>query len=164
MSEVENEVTLQIPENEEIGEIISDDATPSFEVFRFKAFHDKFVSPGTVVAATIKRDNLLVGRIIASHENNPHFSPDKVAVRHAMNIKADHPGENLSITVYRVYEVEVLKEVIVADGKYIIRPPEALPTSGLRVIVPKKDIIAEVLGIKNKKEDGLYVGNLASTI
>ena len=98
MPEGSVDVVLTIPEDEEIGEIVSDESSPSFEIFKFKAFHDKFVSPGTVVAVKIKNDNLLVGRIISSHEQNPHFTPDKVAVRHAMHIEPDHPGENLSIT------------------------------------------------------------------
>lgn len=164
MSEVEKEVTITLPEEQEIGEIVSDESTPSFERFRFKAFHDKFVSPGTVVAVAVKKNTLLVGRVTSSHENNPHFSPDKVAVRHAMNIKADHPGEELSITVFRLYEVEVLEQATSKNGKYVIRPPDILPTSGTRVVIPKSEVIGEVLGIKIRKEDGLFLGNLASTI
>lgn len=56
MPEVDSEIehVIEISENVEIGEIISDQDTPSFEKFRFKAFHDKYMSPGSVAVKTIK--------------------------------------------------------------------------------------------------------------
>jgi hypothetical protein len=109
MSEIGNALEL---EHEKIGQIISDEYSPSFELFKFKALYNRFVSPGTIVGAKITENNLLIGRVTASHEQNPHF----------------------------------------------------LPKAGSSVIIPIRETITQVLGIRNEGEDGLHIGNLASTI
>ena len=38
----------------EIGSVIADDVSPSFDVFRFKALANEYVSPGSLVAAALK--------------------------------------------------------------------------------------------------------------
>lgn len=163
-SEVPTKQVLEISENDEIGEVISDGETPSFRKFRFKAYSDKFISPASIVAIKIDDDNFLIGRNTASHEINPNYSPEKVAVRHSMNIPSEHPEEGMSINVFRVYEAELINQVSKKDNQYLVFSPESLPKAGSKVIIPSEEMISEVLGIQNKKEDGLFLGNLATTI
>lgn len=155
---------LEIEENEEVGELISDGETPSFQKFRFKAFSNKFFSPASIVAVKVNDHDFLVGQITTSHEINPNFTPEKVTLRHSMNIPSDHPEEGQSLTIFRIYEVEIVNQVSVNGINLSIFPPEILPRAGSRVIIPEQNMISEVLGIKNNKEDGLYVGNLSTTI
>lgn len=160
----EVEITIKMSENEEIGEIACDEETPTFETFKFKAFHDKYVTPGSLVSVKVGKNDFLIGRVISSHESNPHFTADKIAVRHSMGIIPDHPAEKFSITVFRTYEVEIVDQVSIFDGEYSIYPSESLPKAGSKVFVPDKRMISEVLGIVETKENGLYLGNLSTSI
>ena len=151
-------------EEEEVGELISDDGTPSFQTFRFKAFSNKFFSPASIVAVKVNEHDFLVGQITISHEINPNFTAEKITLRHSMNIPSDHPEEGQSLTIFRIYEVKIISQVS-ANGKNLsIFPPETLPRAGSRIIIPDQNMISQVLGIKNDKENGLYVGNLSTTI
>ena len=98
----------------EIGSVIADDVSPSFDLFRFKANASEYVYPGTLVGTTIDNHKFLIGRISASIEINPHESAGRDKVREAMIIKADYPKEELSTNIYRVYEADIIEEGIVS--------------------------------------------------
>ena len=49
----------------EIGNVIADDVSPSFDVFRFKALAEEYVFPGTLVGTWISDNQFLIGRICA---------------------------------------------------------------------------------------------------
>lgn len=160
----QNPEVIEVTENEEVGEIISDNETPSFQKFKFKAYSDKFFSPGSIVAIKIDDKKYLIGRITYSHEVNPNYTPERVAVRHSMNIPSEHPGEDMSISIFRIYDVEIISQIKKVNDTIVIFPPEVLPKAGWKVIVPEDKMIAEVLGIKNDIKDGLHLGNLATTL
>ena len=155
---------IEIVENGEVGEVISDGETPTFQKFRFKAYTNKFFSPASIIALRTNDNEFIIGRVTLSHEINPNFSPEKVALRHSMKIPSEHPEEGQSLTVFRIYESEIVSQVYLKDEKYSIFPPEVLPHAGMKVIIPEHNMISEVLGIKNIKEEGLHIGNLATTI
>ena len=163
-ADLKNMEIIEIDENEEVGELISDGETPSFQKFRFKAFTNKYLSPASMVAVKLNAENYLLGMIVTSHEVNPNYSPEKIALRHAMNIPSDHPGEGQSLTIFRIYEAEIINQISLKNDTYTIFPPETLPRSGSRVIIPEKNLISEVLGIKNDANDGLNIGNMATSI
>src|SRR5690348_9536824 len=102
----------------EIGDVIADEASPSFDLFRFKALSSEYVFPGTLVGTWISKSQFLIGRISASIEVNPHESASRSKVREAMGISSDFPTEEFSINIYRVYEAEIIEEgTLVFDDK-----------------------------------------------
>ena len=135
-------------EKNNIGTVISDDASPSFEIFKFKAKPNRYVTPGTLVATPVKENIFLVGRVTSSHEYNPHETPSKVTVRDVMGITPDYPDEDMSLTIHRRYEVEIIKEVNATSTGYEIYPPEKMPKSGNEVFIPPKKVIMEIMGLE----------------
>jgi hypothetical protein len=154
-----------INENSIVGTIVSDEASPSFDVFRFKAKHDKYVTPGSLVATIVSRDIFLVGRVTGSHEHNPHEEASKVAVRDTMGIKPDYPKEDLSLTIHRDYDVEVIAEVKkTEDSAFEVYPPQKMPRSGSHVFVPQQEIIMEVMGLETDPGTSLNLGTVAVSL
>lgn len=147
-----------------IGTVVSDDVSPSFEILRFKAKHDKYVTPGTLVAVSVSDNTFLVGRVTSSHEYNPHESSDRVTVRDTMGIKPDYPGEDLSLTIHRRYHAEIIDEVREINGRYEIYPPEKMPKSGSEVFVPPQKVITDVMGLEVDLEKSLNIGTLAVSL
>jgi len=88
--------------------------------------------------APVKENIFLVGRVTSSHEYNPHETPSKVTVRDAMGITPDYPDEDMSLTIHRRYEVEIINEVNATSTGYDIYPPEKMPKSGNDVFIPLK--------------------------
>jgi len=121
-----------------IGTVVSDDVSPSFEILRFKAKHDKYVTPGTLVAVSVSDNTFLVGRVTSSHEYNPHESSDRVTVRDTMGIKPDYPGEDLSLTIHRRYHAEIIDEVREINGRYEIYPQKKCQSQALRSLCPHR--------------------------
>jgi len=151
-------------EKNNIGTVISDDVSPSFEIFKFKAKPNKYVTPGTLVATPVKENIFLVGRVTSSHEYNPHETPSKVTVRDAMGITPDYPDEDMSLTIHRRYEVEIINEVNATSTGYDIYPPEKMPKSGNDVFIPPKKVIMEIMGLEADPEKSLNLGSLAISI
>jgi len=151
-------------EKNNIGTVISDDVSPSFEIFRFKAKPNKYVTPGTIVATPVKENIFLVGRVTSSHEYNPHETPSKVTVRDAMGITPDYPDEDMSLTIHRRYEVEIINEVNATSTGYDIYPPEKMPKSGNDVFIPPKKVIMEIMGLESDPQKSLNLGFLAISI
>lgn len=147
-----------------IGTVISDDVSPSFEILRFKAKYDKYVTPGALVGVSISETNFLVARITSSHEHNPHESSDRVTLRDTMDIKPDYPDEDLSLTIHRRYEAEIIDEVKKINGKYEIFPPEKMPKSGSKVFIPPTEVIINIMGLDSDPKKSLNIGNLAVSL
>jgi DNA helicase HerA-like ATPase len=154
-----------INENSVVGTIVSDEISPSFGVFRFKAKHDKYVTPGSLVGTVVSADIFLIGRVTGSHEHNPHEEASKVAVRDTMGIKPDYPRENLSLTIHRDYDVEVIAEVKkTAEMVFEVYPPEKMPRSGSDVFVPQQEIIMDVMGLETDPGTSLNLGTVAVSL
>lgn len=159
MDEIDNEVRNSQHENI-IGTVISDESSPTFEIFKFKAKSNKYVTPGSLVATTISENVYLVGRVTSSHEHNPHESSDRVTVRDTMDITPDYPEEDLSLTIHRRYKVEIIDEVKKINGKYHIYPSENMPKSGSEVFVPPKNVIMEIMGLEDDSKKSFNIGTL----
>jgi hypothetical protein len=148
-----------------IGSVISDEESPSFEIFRFKAKHDKHVAPGTLVAVAVSGNSFLVARVSASHEYNPHESSSKVTVRDALDISPDYPTEEISLTIHRLYEAEIIDEVRKrSNGTLETIPPQSLVKSSSEVFVPPIEAINAVIGLEVDPNKSLDIGNLAITL
>jgi len=143
----------------EIGTVIADDVSPSFDVFRFKALANEYVHPGSLVGAIINEKTFVLGRISDSLEINPHESPSRTAVRHAMGIKADYPPEDLSTTVYRVYEADIIEQGIITDQGLEIFEPMDMAKAGAVVFLPSEEVIAKAMGFEENPDNALVVGH-----
>lgn len=148
-----------------VGTVVSDENSPSFEIFRFKAKHAKYVTPGSLLATPVSKDIFLVGRVTSSHEFNPHETPSKVTVRDTMDLSPDYPGEDLSLTIHRRYQVEVISEFRrIEEQKFEIYPPEKMAKSGSDVFVPPQKVIMDVMGLEIDPKKSLNIGTVAVSL
>lgn len=152
---------------EEIGSVVADEFSPTFDCFRIKADADKYVYPGTLVGTLINENRFLIGRIKSSLEVNPHESASRSKVREALDIQPDYPEEKLSTNIYRVYEADVIEEgIIKKDGdKRIIEiaEPSDMPKAGARAFLPTEEIIANAMGFLQKEDEALVLGRTTIT-
>ena len=142
----------------DIGSVISDDNSPTFDIFRFKALPSEYVFPGSLVAAFVDNNKFLIGRVSSSHEINPHESASRTAVRHAMEIESDYPEEGLSTTIYRVYEADVIEQGLFKEGNLHISEPSDMAKSGQMVFLPTEDVIASAMGFEKEISNSLCLG------
>jgi len=151
----------------EIGSVIADELSPSFDVFRFKANANEYVYPGTLVGTTINDQAFLIGRISASIEVNPHESAPRAKVREAMGIQADYPTEELSTNIYRVYEADIIEEGIISmeeeQPRLEITEPSDMAKAGEVVFIPSEDVVAEAMGFEKTSERALCLGRTRIT-
>lgn len=154
----------------EIGDVVADEASPSFDLFRFKALASEYVFPGTLVGTWISKTQFLVGRISASIEINPHESASRSKVREAMNIPADYPTEEFSINIFRIYEAEIIEEGTLKynDKNEIvdveITAPSNMAKAGQKVFIPSEGIISKAMGFNNDPNDSLILGRTKITM
>ena len=141
-----------------IGTVTADDASPSFDVFRFKALANEYVYPGTIVGAVISRTKFLIGRVSSAIEVNPHESASRISVRHAMDIQPDYPEEGLSTSVYRVYEADIIEEGFTSSDDVRISEPSDMAKAGAEVFIPTEAMIAKAMGFPTDPEAALSVG------
>ena len=113
-----------------------------------------------MVATYVNQSKLLIGRISASIEINPHESASRAKVREAMGIEADYPEEELSTNIYRVYEADIIEEgVIKAETELIeITMPSDMPKAGAEVFIPNEKVIANAMGFQEKMEESICLG------
>lgn len=143
----------------EIGSVIADESSPSFDTFRFKANANEYVYPGTLVATSVDDSKFLIGRVSGSLEVNPHESAGRAKVREAMGIAADYPQEELSTNIYRVYEADIIEEgVVQAENQLEITEPSDMAKAGGKVFIPAEDVIAQAMGFECNPETSLCLG------
>ncbi|GJQ22178.1 MAG: hypothetical protein HBSIN02_25330 [Bacteroidia bacterium] len=143
----------------EIGSVIADESSPSFDTFRFKANANEYVYPGTLVGAFVEQSKFLIGRISASLEINPHESAGRAKVREAMGIPADYPQEELSTNIYRVYEADIIEEgIIQGEDQLEITEPSDMAKAGSQVFIPSEDVVARAMGFEQDLETSLCLG------
>jgi len=82
----------------DVGTVISDEVSPSFDTFKFEAYAEEFLSPGALVGTMPADKKFLIGRVTAGLELEPE------------------PGSPEPAGVRRVYEVDVMEEGLVGTG------------------------------------------------
>lgn len=154
----------------EIGDVIADEASPSFDLFRFKALSSEYVFPGTLVGTWISKTQFLIGRISSSLEINPHESASRSKVREAMGIAPDYPDEAHSINIYRVYEAEIIEEGTLTKNdkgeitNLSISAPSNMAKAGEKVFIPSEDVISKAMGFATDPNDSLVLGRTKITM
>ncbi len=151
----------------EVGSVIADDISPSFDVFRFKANAKEYVYPGSLVATWVSPERFLLGRVSSSLEINPHESASRAKVREAMGIAADYPEEDLSTNIYRQYEADIIEEGYIdkshPDKLIEITEPSDMAKAGAVVFVPSQQVIAQAMGFAVDPAKALELGNTKIT-
>jgi DNA helicase HerA-like ATPase len=151
----------------DIGSVIADDTSPSFDVFRFKANANEYVYPGTLVGSFVEKDKFLIGRISTSLEVNPHESAERAKVREAMGIETDYPTEELSTNIFRVYEADIIEEGVVfyKDNQRRLRiaEPSDMAKAGATVFIPSEMVIAQAMGFHRDSQKALCLGRTRIT-
>ncbi|MBI2600476.1 ATP-binding protein [Candidatus Daviesbacteria bacterium] len=152
---------------EDIGSVVADEFSPTFDCFRIKADANKYVYPGTLVATPIDKNHFLIGRIKSSLEVNPHESASRAKVREALDIEPDYPEEKLSTNIYRVYEADVIEEGILSkEGEAIkmeVSEPSDMPKAGARVFIPTEEVVANAMGFLREEDKALVLGRTKIT-
>lgn len=150
-----------------IGSVIADDVSPSFDVFRFKANANEYVYPGTLVGTYIADKKFLIGRVSASIEVNPHESASRAKVREAMEIEADYPKEEFSTSIFRVYEADIIEEgLVIVEGeksRLEITEPSDMAKAGAKVFIPSEMVIAQAMGFEKEPQKALCLGRTRIT-
>ena len=115
----------------DIGTVVSDQDTPTFEHVRVKLKAGFDVTPGQLLKFGTTRDGggVLIGRVRSAYENNPNERAEAVNVRDSLQIPARYPLEADSTTIFRLADVELITEIANNDT----RAPQTLPTSGTPV-------------------------------
>lgn len=146
-----------------VGSVIADDASPTFDVFRFKANANEYVYPGTLIGTDVGEGRFLIGRVSASIEVNPHESASRAKVREAMGIEADYPEEELSTNIYRVYEADIIEEGFVKAQELRISEPSDMAKAGADVFLPAEVVIAQAMGFGTDPARSLCLGRTRIT-
>lgn len=148
----------------DVGSVIADDVSPSFDVFRFKANANEYVYPGTLVGTHISNQKFLIGRVSSSIEVNPHESAARAKVREAMGIEPDYPAEELSTNIYRVYEADIIEEGLInPEGVIEIGEPSDMAKAGADVFIPSEAVITQAMGFNEDAEASLCLGRTTIT-
>lgn len=142
----------------EIGSVTSDDSSPTFSLFRFKANSAQYVFPGTLIGTHVSDESFLIGRISSALEVNPHETPARAKVRETLDIPPDYPREEFSTLIYRIYEVDIIEEAIQIDDQLIIQQPSNMPVAGASVFLLPNEIIARAIGFEVDREFSLCLG------
>jgi uncharacterized protein len=146
-----------------IGTVTADEASPSFDRFKFKALAKEYVYPGTIIGAVISKSKFLIGRVSSAIEVNPHESASRISVRDAMDIEPDYPEEGLSTSVYRVYEADIIEEGFDRVSGIAISEPSDMAKAGAEVFIPTEAVIAQAMGFPTDPDAALSVGRTRIT-
>lgn len=145
-----------------IGTVVSDDDSPTFEIVRVKLKFGCDVKPGTLIRIPVQRGPemvTLLGRVRSAVEHNPHEEPQAINVRDTLNMDANYPTEEVSTSIYRLIEADLIEQIV--DGQ--LSSPQTLPKSGAQVFEATEDEIVNALGLVDPDDvTGLAIGTTMS--
>lgn len=122
--------------------------------------------PGSMVAVEAITDDgrpsRILERVINAWEVNPHEDAFSSNLREVIPIRTEYAEEGSSTVIYRVTEIEPLKEALLdKEGQIIeIRDVQTLPRAGAPVYEATEPQIVEALGLADDPERGVHIGVL----
>jgi hypothetical protein len=125
--------------------------------------------PGSMVAVEAITDDgqqsCILERVINVWEINPHEDAFSSNLREVIPIRTEYAEEGSSTVIYRVAEIEPLKEALLDDNGLIkeIRDVQTLPRAGAPVYEATEAQIVEALGLADDPERGIHIGVLRGT-
>lgn len=144
-----------------IGVVISDNATPTFELVRIKLRAGCEVKPGMLVKIPVDKGTIsttLVARVRTAYEHNPNEMPESINVRETLGIQSSYPEEEDSTIIYRLIEADLIEELLLKET----RAPQTLPKSGAEVYLADEADVVQSLGLATGDAPGLHIGETAS--
>jgi len=76
-----------------------------------------------------------------------------------MKIEADYPAEELSTTVYRVYEADIIEQGVITKDGITIREPMDMAKAGQPVFIPTEEVISTAMGFGKDSSSSLVIGH-----
>jgi uncharacterized protein len=122
--------------------------------------------PGSMVAVEAITDDgrhsRILERVINAWEVNPHEDAFSSNLREVIPIRTEYAEEGSSTVIYRVAEIEPLKEALLDENGQIaeIRDVQTLPRAGAPVYEATEEQIIEALGLADDPERGIHIGVL----
>jgi uncharacterized protein len=157
---------LASPARRLLGQVISDEASPSFFDIRFRVEPERMTAPGRFVAVDAESESgdqlLILGRVEDVHEVNPHEDALSSTLRQALPFGTHYAPEGASTVIFRLATAEPLEEALLgANGEVVeIRSVTAMPLAGARVYDAGPELTIDALGLKRNPDDGLNVGTV----
>jgi uncharacterized protein len=128
--------------------------------------HTPSPKPGSMVAVEAITDDgrhsRILERVINAWEVNPHEDAFSSNLREVIPIRTEYAEEGSSTVIYRVAEIEPLKEALLDENGQIIeiRDVQTLPRAGAPVYEATEEQIIEALGLTDDLERGIHIGVL----
>ncbi len=151
----------------QVGQVISDDTSPSFTAVRFRVNPGCFTGPGRFVAIETRDDRgedlLVLARVQNVHEVNPHEDAQSSTLRDVLsNFGTTYATEGASTVIFRIADAEPLQEATLdATGRVeSVRAITSMPLSSARVFEAGPDLTVQALGLEPDPDDGLDMGHV----
>jgi DNA helicase HerA-like ATPase len=142
-----------------LGTIVSNAESPTFESIHIKLRAGQDIRPNELIRIPVGRTGrVLVGRVRAGHEHNPHESPDSINVRDALQLDRTYPTEEDSTVIYRIAVADILAEIVNSN----LQSPETLPEAGSEVFRAGPSEVQYALGLVSDPAGGLFIGHTTS--
>lgn len=157
-------VTAQFSQT--IGRVVSDDGTPSLDRIRFRVLPGSTTTAGRMIGLAVNRaDNqpaMLLGRVQALWEVNPHEDPQSSTVADVIPMETRYAPEGRSTVIYRCAEAELVEELLLDnDGRVATTTsPQTLPLAGTEVVEVPPEVLAPAFGLAEGASVGLHVGSM----
>lgn len=148
-----------------VGQIISDERSPTFYELRFRVDPERTTGPGRFVAVEATGDAgdplLIIARVEDVHEVNPHEDPLSSNLRAVLPFGTAYAHEGASTVIYRLAAADPLEEAVI-DGNEVasIRSVTTMPRAGAIVYEAGADLTVSALGLEPDPADGLNVGTV----
>jgi uncharacterized protein len=149
-----------------LGQVISDDSSPSFFELRFRLDSQRRTGPGRFVAIDAEseaRERLLIlARVEDVHEVNPHEDALSSTLREVLPFGTTYATEGSSTVIYRIAKAEPLEEAVLdSAGEVVeIRSVTTMPLAGARVYSAGPELTIATLGLETEPDDGYDVGTI----
>jgi hypothetical protein len=149
-----------------LGQVISDDASPSFYKLRFRLDSSRSTGPGRFVAIDGESETgepvLILARVEDVHEVNPHEDPLSSTLREVLPFGTTYAAEGSSTVIFRLATAEPLEEALLdRDGEVVgIRSVTTMPRAGGRVYDAGPELTVAALGLERDPDAGLNIGTV----
>jgi uncharacterized protein len=149
-----------------LGQVISDDASPSFFDLRFRLTSLATTGPGRFVAIEAESDSreslLVLARVEDVHEVNPHEDALSSTLREVLPFGTTYATEGSSTVIYRVAAAEPLEEAVLDDDGEVaeIRSVTTMPRAGACVYAAGPDLTLAALGLEDDPNEGYDIGTI----
>ena len=150
-----------------LGQMISDERSPTFFDIRFRLDAERVTGPGRFVAIDGRSEEgvevLIIARVEDVHEVNPHEDPLSSTLRKVLPFGTTYAHEGASTVIYRLARAEPLEEAVLGQDRGTvseIRAVTTMPRAGANVYDAGSELTVAALGLEPEPDAGLDVGTV----